>query len=106
MQAGVRMLLGLANRTRRNFAPLRTMMPEKRWAQLRALARMDAGIVITTMLALNLLRIISSLILTRLLAPADFGILGMVTILHYAINMLFDVGTDTFIFRHHDIKEP
>jgi lipopolysaccharide exporter len=109
-QAGVRMLLGLANRARRNFEPLRTMMPEKLslsfgWVQLRALARMDAGIVITTMLALNLLRITSSLILTRLLAPADFGILGMVTIVHYAVNMLFDVGTDTFIVRHTDIKE-
>src|SRR5258708_22729439 len=81
------------------------IVPGFGWAQLRALFRMDASIVITTMLALNLLRIISSLILTRLLAPADFGILGMITIVHYAINMLLDVGTDSYIVRHQNIKE-
>jgi lipopolysaccharide exporter len=104
------MLLDLVNRTRKNFEPLRTMMPEKialtfGWTHLRALARMDASIVIITMFALNFLRIISTLILTRLLAPADFGILGMVTVVNYAVNMLFDIGTDTFIVRHPDIKE-
>jgi len=82
-----------------------TGVPSFGWSQMRALFKMDASIVITTMLTLNLLRVVSSLILTRLLAPADFGILGMVTIVHYAINMLLDVGTDTFIVRHHDINE-
>src|SRR5258708_31073054 len=102
MQAGVRMLFGLADRARRNFEPLRTMMPDTGvsgfgWVQLRALFRMDASIVITTMLALNLLRIISSLVLTRLLSPADFGIIGMITILHYSVNILLEVVTDSSI---------
>ena len=56
------------------------------------------------MIALNLTRVASSLILTRLLAPADFGIVGMVTVVHYTINMLLDLGTDAFIVRHPDIR--
>jgi lipopolysaccharide exporter len=104
------MLFGLAGRALKHLEPLRSMLPEKggirfEWAQIRALAKRDPSIIIGTMIALNLLRLISTLILTRLMAPADFGILGLVTVVHYTINMLFDVGTDTFIVRHHDIED-
>jgi lipopolysaccharide exporter len=104
------MLFGLADRARKRLEPFWSILPDKAgirfdWAQIRGLAKRDPSIVIGTMLAQNLLRLISTLILTRLLAPADFGILGMVTVVHYTINMLFDVGTDTFIVRHHDIAD-
>src|ERR1700680_4784650 len=103
------MLLGLAYRARKHLEPFRNIilaaLGNFGWAQFRALARREPSIIIGTMLALNLLRLISTLILTRLLAPADFGILGMITVVHYTINMLFDVGTDTFIVRHHDIAD-
>lgn len=75
------------------------------WRQIRNLSSRDPSIIIGTMLVLNLLRIISSLILTRLLAPADFGIVGLVTVAHYTINMLLDFGTDSFLVRHRDITD-
>ena len=105
------MLLGLADRARKHLEPFWSILPDRAgtsffwWSHVRGLARRDPSIVIGTMIALNLLRLISTLILTRLLAPADFGILGMVTVVHYTINMLFDVGTDTFVVRHHDITD-
>jgi lipopolysaccharide exporter len=103
------MSIGLADRARKHLEPLRSMLPERGtgfgWAQIRALAKRDPSIIIGTMLALNLLRLISTLILTRLMAPADYGILGLVTVVHYTVNMLFDVGTDTFIVRHHNIED-
>src|SRR5438874_2637310 len=60
------MLLGLADRARKRLEPLWSMLPDKAgisfdWAQIRALAQRDPSIIIGTMLALNLLRLISSL---------------------------------------------
>jgi lipopolysaccharide exporter len=75
------------------------------WTEIRNLAGRDPSIIIGTMLVLNLLRIVSSLVLTRLLAPADFGIVGLVTVAHYTINMLLDFGTDSFLVRHREIKD-
>jgi lipopolysaccharide exporter len=104
----MRMLL--ADRARKHLEPLWSILPGKagfgfEWTQIRALSKRDPSIIIGTLLAQNLLRLISTLILTRLLAPADFGILGMISVVHYTINMLFDVGTDTFIVRHRDIED-
>lgn len=103
-------MAGLVNRTRKQLGVLWNLLPEGGginigWPHVRALAKRDPSIVIGTMIALNLLRLISSLILTRLMAPADFGILGLITVVHYSVNMVFDVGTDTFIVRHHNIKD-
>src|ERR1700737_225877 len=104
------MLVELAERARKHLGPLRGIVPETGgisfgWPQIRALAKRDPSIIIGTMLALNLLRLVSTLILTRLMAPSDYGILGLVTVVHYTVNMLFDVGTDTFIVRHHNIED-
>jgi lipopolysaccharide exporter len=67
------------------------------------LATRDLSVVVSTMFILNVLRLASSLILTRLLAPADFGIAGMVTVAHYTIMMLLDLGTDAFLIRHQEV---
>src|SRR5258708_5681350 len=104
------MLLGLVDRVRKDVELLRAIIPEDmginfKWVQIRALMRRDPSIVILTIVVLNLLRIAGSLILTRLLAPEDFGIIGLVTVVSYTVVMLFDAGTDTFIVRHHDITD-
>jgi O-antigen/teichoic acid export membrane protein len=56
------------------------------------------------MLTLNSLRVVSSLLLTRLLSPSDFGIAGMVTVAHYTVIMLLDLGTDSFLIRHNEVQ--
>jgi lipopolysaccharide exporter len=71
--------------------------------QLLGLATRDPSVVVLTMFILNVLRLASSLILTRLLAPADFGIAGMVTVAHYTLMMLLDLGTDAFLIRHREV---
>src|SRR5258708_32701132 len=106
----MRMLLGPVDRVRKDLELLRAKMPEDsgihfRWGQLRALMARDPSIIILTMVVLNLLRIVGSLILTSMLAAEDFGILGLVTVVSYTVVMLFDAGTDTFIVRHHDIRD-
>jgi lipopolysaccharide exporter len=96
------MLLELTDRARKYVAPHPGMT---RWGQLRALIKKDFSVVVATMLALNFFRLISSLILTRLLAPSDFGIAGIITIIQYVLLMLFDVGFDALVIRHQDIED-
>lgn len=95
------MLLELTDRVRRHLLP--RLKVGHLWARTRSLLSRDPSVIIVSMLALNLMRVMSSLILSRLLAPADFGIAGIVTVINYTLIMLFDIGTDAFVIRHHDI---
>src|SRR5258708_12412383 len=100
------MLLGLVDRVRKDVELLRAIIPEDmginfKWVQIRALMRRDPSIVILTIVVLNLLRIAGSLILTRLLAPEDFGIIAFVTVVIYTLVILFTAATAPFIFRPH-----
>jgi O-antigen/teichoic acid export membrane protein len=104
------MLLGLVDLVRKDLEVLwatmsRDMGINFKWAQVRALMGRDPSIIALTMVIHNLLRIVGSLVLTRILAPEDFGIIGLVTVVQYTVVMLFDAGTDTFIVRHHDIRD-
>jgi lipopolysaccharide exporter len=96
------MLLELTDRARKYVAP---HPGASRWGQLRALMGRDPSVVIASMLALNFLRLISSLILTRLLAPADFGVVGIITLTQFVLLMLFDVGFDALVIQHRDIED-
>jgi lipopolysaccharide exporter len=106
----MQMLFGLADVLRKDFEVLkatisRDILTNFKWAQIRTLMGRDPSIIALTMGILNLLRIAGSLILTRILAPEDFGIIGLVTVVQYTVVMLFDIGTDTFIVRHPDIRD-
>jgi lipopolysaccharide exporter len=61
--------------------------------------RSGTGIVVGTLITLNMIRLISTLVLTRFLAPEDYGILGLITVTHFAIVMLSDLGIDSYIIR-------
>jgi lipopolysaccharide exporter len=54
----------------------------------------------------NLARIISTVCLTRLLTPSVYGIAGMIVSILYAINMLSDVGFQSYLVRHQRTDEP
>jgi lipopolysaccharide exporter len=67
---------------------------------LRTAVRNDTGKVIGTLIILNVVRLVSTLALTRLLNPEDYGVLGLITVTHYAIVMLSDLGIDSYIVRN------
>ena len=96
------MLLALTDRARRYLS----LHPgTSAWDQSRSLMRRDPSVVIASMLALNFLRLVSSFILTRLLAPSDFGVVGIITLTQFVLLMLFDVGFDALVVQHRDFED-
>lgn len=54
----------------------------------------------------NLVRIVSTIVLTRLLAPDVYGITGLIMSVFYTINMITDIGLQSYIVRHERSDEP
>lgn len=54
----------------------------------------------------NLLRIVSTMCLTRLLEPSVYGITGMILSVFYMVNMVTDIGLQAYVVRHHRSDEP
>jgi lipopolysaccharide exporter len=57
-------------------------------------------VLIATTAMISLLRIVNSAVLTRLLAPSDFGLIGIVLSIFFVIGMITDAGFQAFIVRH------
>jgi len=69
-------------------------------AELRkAIARNSLAVLIGALTAANVLRIGNNLILTRLLAPEAFGIIGVITAISVILAMLTDMGFNPFVIR-------
>lgn len=62
--------------------------------------------LIGTTAAINLLRIVNTIVITRLLSPGDFGLIGIVLSIFFVIAMLTDAGFQAFIVRHARGGEP
>jgi lipopolysaccharide exporter len=54
----------------------------------------------------NLVRIVSTMCLTRLLSPSVYGITGLIMSVFYMINMVSDIGLQAYVVRHHRSDEP
>jgi len=54
----------------------------------------------------NLVRIVSTMILTRLLAPDVYGVVGMIMSIFFMVNMLTDIGLQAYVVRHPRSDEP
>ncbi|NOW46454.1 O-antigen/teichoic acid export membrane protein [Novosphingobium sp. SG751A] len=63
---------------------------------------MSSGVslVAVTIIASNLLRIASTIILTRVLSPLDFGVTGLTGAILNILLMISDVGFGVYIIRH------
>ena len=57
-------------------------------------------------IATNVVRIVSTVCLTRLLSPDVYGITGMIMSVFYMINMVTDIGLQAYVVRHHRSDEP
>ena len=87
------------------MTPAAAALPHRARAGLsgvRALLLRDTNLVIATVVATNLLRMVSSVVLTRLLMPEAFGIVGLIGSISFILSMLSDLGFQAFVVRHRD----
>ena len=59
-----------------------------------------SAVLLGTAIAINLLRLASTVVLTRLLAPDAFGLIAMVGSIFFVISMVTDAGFQAYIVRH------
>ena len=69
---------------------------------LKHLALRDTNIVVVSVVLTNLLRAVSSVILTRLLVPEVFGIAGLIASVQFTVALASDLGFQAFVVRHED----
>lgn len=75
-------------------------------AKIRHLAARDTNVVVATVLVANVLRAVSTILLTRLLTPEAFGVAGIIGVICYILTMISDVGFQAFVVRHPDGDKP
>ncbi|HEX8534426.1 MAG TPA: oligosaccharide flippase family protein [Allosphingosinicella sp.] len=79
----------------------------RNWAgKLLAVAQRDASVLLITTVATALVRLASSVVLTRLLAPDVFGIVGIITTIIMFLTLMTDFGFQPFVVRHHRGDDP
>lgn len=59
-----------------------------------------SSVLVGTNAASNLLRLVSTILLTRLLAPDAFGLIAIIGSFFYVITMVTDAGFQAYIVRH------
>ncbi|GAB4520828.1 MAG: hypothetical protein Kow00133_07500 [Amphiplicatus sp.] len=69
-------------------------------APVRAVTRHGATMMISFMGARNVVRLGSNLVLTRLLTPEAFGVVGVIVSINYVLAMLSDMGFTAYLVRH------
>ncbi|MFT3967650.1 MAG: oligosaccharide flippase family protein [Sphingobium sp.] len=74
--------------------------------RLIALAGRDTNIVVLFVILNNMLRAVSSIVLTRLLMPEVFGISGILASITFTAAMVSDLGFQAFVVRHEDGDRP
>ena len=65
----------------------------------------SSALALSTVLT-NLARLVSTVLLTRLLSPEVYGISGLIMSALFVINMLSDLGFQAYVVRHHRTDEP
>lgn len=77
------------------------MIGARKRLRLTGTSALAASTVVT-----NLLRIVSTMCLTRLLSPDVYGITGMIMSVFYMINMVTDIGLQSYVVRHSRSDDP
>lgn len=81
--------------------PLNPLMsPAAAYRAVRRGVTSDTSVVVGVMLFQNVLRIVSSVILTRLLNAEAFAVVGIITSVMVTFALISDVGIIAFIVRH------
>lgn len=66
----------------------------------------DTNVVVISVVLNNVLRALSSVVLTRLLVPEVFGIAGIISSILFTFAMVSDLGFQPFVVRHPDGDDP
>lgn len=74
--------------------------------RIKNVALRDTNVVVASVVINNLLRAVSSVILTRLLVPEMFGIAGIIASIQFSVAMASDLGFQAFVVRHADGDKP
>ncbi|WP_138956723.1 oligosaccharide flippase family protein [Sphingomonas sp. KC8] len=72
------------------------------WRRLTAKAFAPTMLVAGTVILLNLIRMISSMVLTRLLDVEIFGVVGVLTSIAIVFTMISDLGFVAYVVRSHE----
>ena len=64
------------------------------------------GLIAMTMFASNGMRIISTVVLTRILAPSDYGVVGVTSAILMVMFMISDFGFGVYIVQHAKGDDP
>lgn len=75
-------------------------MPRVWGGNVVAVARTRTGVLGLTTVGNLIVRTGSSMLLTRLLSPKEFGIVGIITSVFFAVAMVTDLGFQDFLVRH------
>lgn len=59
----------------------------------------SAALALSTV-ATNMVRLVSTMCLTRLLSPDVYGIVGIILSVFYMVNMMTDIGLQSYVVRH------
>lgn len=65
----------------------------------RTLAQHKTPVLVGSLAAMNVLRLASNLVLTRLLAPEAFGVVGLMATISFVFQLLTDMGFEAFVVR-------
>lgn len=74
--------------------------------KLPRLARKDSFVLSSSFVITLVMRLVSTIVLTRLLTPEAFGAMGIIMSLTYVVQMVSDVGFADFVIRHKDGDDP
>lgn len=91
---------------RSELADIPVLAEASLYKRLKDLTLRDTNIVVISVVLTNLLRAISSVILTRLLVPEAFGIAGIIGSITFMFYMMSDLGFQPFVVRHPDGDKP
>lgn len=80
-----------------------SVVPTAPW---RRVLGSGVSLVMATVVASNALRIVSTIALTRLLSPADFGVAGLVATVLTVLMMISDFGFGVYVIQHRDGDDP
>ncbi len=71
----------------------------------RAIAANSVPVMVATIAATNALRIVGNLVLTRILAPEAFGVVGVLSSIAVILQMLTDMGYHAFVVRSREADD-
>jgi lipopolysaccharide exporter len=67
--------------------------------------RKDTSVMIVGATISNVIRLASTVMLTRILSPNDYGVVGILLSIGYTVNMLSDVGIFSYVVRHSNCED-